>query len=40
MLNGILNALGMQIEDGGDSPEVSQLLLQALAAGVRHQVGA
>ncbi len=38
-LNGILNALEMQIEDGGDSLEVNQLLLAALAAGVRHQVG-
>ena len=26
-LNGILNALMMQIEDGGDSPEVNRLLL-------------
>ena len=37
-LKGILNALEMQVEDGGDSPEVNQLLLQALRAGVRHQV--
>lgn len=29
----------MQIEDGGDSPEVNGLLLDALRAGVRHQVG-
>lgn len=38
-LNGILGALEMQIEDGGDSAEVNQLLLAALASGVRHQVG-
>jgi tetratricopeptide (TPR) repeat protein len=38
-LNGILNALVMQIEDGGDSPEVNCLLLDALREGVRHQVG-
>jgi tetratricopeptide (TPR) repeat protein len=38
-LNGILNALIMQIEDGGDSPEVNRLLLEALRAAVRHQVG-
>jgi len=36
---GILNALIMQIEDGGDSPEVNRLLLEALRAAVRHQVG-
>lgn len=29
----------MQIEDGGDSPEVNHLLLDALRAGVIHQVG-
>jgi hypothetical protein len=29
----------MQIEDGGDSQEVSQLLLAALMAGTLHQVG-
>jgi hypothetical protein len=29
----------VQIEDGGDSPEVNQLLLDALRAGTRHQVG-
>ena len=28
----------MQIEDGGDSPEVNRLLLDALRAGIRHQV--
>jgi tetratricopeptide (TPR) repeat protein len=38
-LNGILNALMMQIEDGGDSPEVNRLLLDALREGLRHQVG-
>ena len=38
-LNGILSALMMQIEDGGDSPEVNRLLLDALRAGLRHQVG-
>jgi hypothetical protein len=38
-LNGILNALEMQIEDGGDSPEANGFLLEALRAGVRHQVG-
>lgn len=38
-LRGLLNALEMQIEDGGDSPEVNGLLLDALRAGVRHQVG-
>jgi hypothetical protein len=38
-LNGILNALMMQIEDGGDSPEVNRMLLDALREGLRHQVG-
>lgn len=38
-LNGILNALIVQIEDGGDSPEANRLLLEALRAAVRHQVG-
>jgi hypothetical protein len=38
-LNGILNALIMQIEDGGDNPEVNNLLLAALRVGVLHQVG-
>lgn len=38
-LNGILNALTMQIEDGGDSPEVNNLLLDALRAAILHQVG-
>jgi hypothetical protein len=36
----ILNALEMQIEDGGDSPQVNNLLLDALRAGIRHQMGA
>lgn len=34
----ILNALKMQIEDGGDSPEVNRLLLDALRAAILHQV--
>ena len=38
-LNGILDALTMQIEDSGDTPEVNNLLLAALRAGVLHQVG-
>ena len=38
-LNGILNAIKMQIEDGGDSPEVNKLLVAALRAGVIFQVG-
>ncbi len=38
-LNGILNALEMQIEDGGDNPQVNALLLEALREGVDHQVG-
>ena len=38
-LNAILNALIMQIEDGGDSPKVNRLLLDALREGLRHQVG-
>jgi tetratricopeptide (TPR) repeat protein len=38
-LNGILNALTTQIEDGGDSPAVNNLLLDALRAAIRHQVG-
>jgi tetratricopeptide (TPR) repeat protein len=37
-LNGILGGLEMQIEDGGDSPEVNKLLLEALRAGILHQV--
>jgi hypothetical protein len=39
-LNGVLNALIMQIEDGGDSPTVNKLLLDALQTAVLHQVGA
>ncbi|MEO8355468.1 MAG: hypothetical protein ABI621_06120 [Chloroflexota bacterium] len=38
-LNGILNALTMQIEDGGDSPEVNELLVKALHTAVIFQVG-
>jgi len=38
-LNVILNALEVQIEDGGDSPQVNALLLEALREGVNHQVG-
>jgi hypothetical protein len=38
-LNGILGALTMQIEDGGDHPEVNRLLIDALRVAVRHQVG-
>ena len=38
-LNGILNALEMQIEDGGDNPQVNALLLEALRESVKHQVG-
>jgi tetratricopeptide (TPR) repeat protein len=37
-LRALLGALEAQIEDGGDSPEVNALLLDALHAGVRHQV--
>ena len=37
-ISGILNPIEMQIEDGGDSPEVNRLLLEALRAAVRHQV--
>jgi len=37
-LNPIFNALAMQIEDGGDNPEVNRLLMDALRAGIRHQV--
>jgi tetratricopeptide (TPR) repeat protein len=38
-LNGILSALTMQIEDGGDHAEVNHLLVQALRAAVLAQVG-
>ena len=34
----LLNALEVQIEDGGDSPDVNQHLLAALRAGLHHQV--
>jgi hypothetical protein len=34
----ILSALEVQIEDGGDSPEVNRLLLAALRAAIHHQV--
>lgn len=39
-LNGIYNALVMQIEDGGDHPEVNALLVAALRRAVLHQVDA
>jgi hypothetical protein len=38
-LNAILGAITVQIECGGDHPEVNGLLLDALRAEVRHQVG-
>ena len=38
-LNAICNALEMQIEDGGDAPEVNNQLLEALRLAVIHQVG-
>lgn len=38
-LKGILGALTMQIEDGGDFPEVNELLVKALRAAVIFQVG-
>jgi hypothetical protein len=38
-LTAILNALEMQIEDGGDNPQVNAWLLEALQEGVKHQVG-
>jgi hypothetical protein len=38
-LSSILDALTMQIEDGGDSPEVNELLVEALRAAVIFQVG-
>jgi len=38
-LAGVMGAIEMQIEDGGDSPQVNALLLDALRAGVRHQAG-
>jgi len=36
-LTGILSALEMQIEDGGDAPDINALLLDALRAALRHQ---
>lgn len=38
-LNAITNALEMQIEDGGDAPEINNCLLEALRLAVIHQVG-
>jgi hypothetical protein len=38
-IKSILGALEVQIEDGGDAPEVNRLLLDALRAVLRHQVG-
>jgi len=38
-LNSILGALEVQIEDGGDHPELNKLLLAALRVGILHQVG-
>jgi len=38
-IGAIRNALEVQIEDGGDNPEVNDLLLDALRAAVLHQVG-
>ena len=38
-MNGILNALTMQIEDGGDFPEVNELLIKALRVAVVAQAG-
>jgi tetratricopeptide (TPR) repeat protein len=38
-LKAILNALEVQIEDGGDHPQVNAWLLAALREGVKHQVG-
>jgi tetratricopeptide (TPR) repeat protein len=37
-LRGILNAIEIQIEVGGDSPDVNALLIDALRAALRHQV--
>jgi len=36
-IRGVLNAVEMQIEDGGDAPEVNARLLDALRAVLRHQ---
>ncbi|MBP7960846.1 MAG: hypothetical protein KBG20_11205 [Caldilineaceae bacterium] len=38
-LNGILNALEMQLEEGGDSPEVNDLLVEALRRVVVFHLG-
>jgi hypothetical protein len=38
-LGAICNAIEIQIEDGGDHPEVNSLLLVALRRGLEHQVG-
>jgi tetratricopeptide (TPR) repeat protein len=38
-LGGIISALEVQIEDGGDHPEVNRLLMEALRVGAVHQVG-
>lgn len=38
-IKSILGALEVQIEDGGDAPEINNLLLDALRAVLRHQVG-
>ncbi len=38
-VNTIINALEMQIEDGGDSPEVNDLLVQAMRKAVEFQLG-
>jgi hypothetical protein len=38
-LMGILGASEIQLEDGGDSPEVNDLLVQALRAATLHQLG-
>ena len=38
-IGAIRNALEVQIEDGGDNPEVNRLLLGALRAAILHQVG-
>lgn len=39
ILNGILGALTMQVEDGGDNPEVNAFLVKALRSAVIHHVG-
>ncbi len=39
-ISGIRNALEMQIENGGDSPEVNKLLIEALRKAILHQVDA